>query len=254
MPKYDNTTILIEGQFIPDIDLNELLQTYTPLCDVVLSIYDTDYDKIKKICDQYNNVHIIHNNIQKYRQIPLRIDTQFKNHTAISLLSGFIQICSIRKALKHINTKYIVKTKIDHFYGGMDKFITLGQTDKITLSSLFQRGCKDNNIPNRSRFCLTDTLFMGLTATLRNCFDLCYDNKLLTRVATGIWSPYFMDVLKDIDIADDNDYAREMEKLVTIHNVNEFGPYKLKYFNNVRNYMHDNTKSTYDYLLYGCDC
>jgi hypothetical protein len=257
---FDNVTIIIEGTLYSNIDLHNTLQYYTSLCHVVLTIFKTDINVITDICKPFPSVTIIENDINDYRKIPVRIDQQFKNHTAMSLLSGFFQICSVKKALECVNTEYVVKTKIDHFYGGMDKFIKCGllHPDKITSSSLFHRGCQDKNVPNRSRFCLTDTLFIAKTISIKKCFDLCYDNKLLTRVATGIWTPYFIHIFKEMNIdictVDDELYVKYMNEIVNIYNVNDFAPYKFKYFDQIRNYMHDTNKTTYEYLMYGCDC
>lgn len=259
MTQFADVTIILEGRLYTEISLYETLSTYTKVCNVILSIYDTDINEINKICESFPEVIIIENNISEYKRHPVRIDQQFKNHTAISLLSGYVQICCVKKALEYVITPYVVKSKIDHYYKNIHKFIEHGlKTNKITSSSLFQRGCQDNNIPNRSRFCLTDTLFMGKIENIKLCFDLCHANALLTRVATGIWSPYFVHIFKlqniSIDLVDDETYIKCMEEVVDIYCINNFGPYKFKYFDSVREYMHDNTKTTINYLTYGCDC
>jgi hypothetical protein len=258
-PQFTNVTILMEGALFPDINLHETLNIYTKVCNVVLSIYKTDLDAIKQICTSFPNVVIIENDINEYKSQPVRIDPEFKNHTAISLLLGYCQICSVKKGLEYIDTPYVVKTKIDHCYGNICEFIQYGlTTNKIIASSLFQRGCQDKSIPNRSRYCLTDTLFMGKTSDIKLCFDLCYENRLLTRIATGIWTPYFIHIFKnkgiDINDVDDESYAKYMGEVVDIYCVNKLGSYKFKYFNNVMTYMYDNDKTTYEYLMYGCDC
>ena len=256
---FDNVTILIEGPFCPDICLYETLNIYTKICNVVLSIYKTDIDAINDICESFSNVRIIENDIDEYKKHEVRIDPEFKNHTAISLLLGYCQICSVKKGLEYINTPYVVKTKMNHCYENIQKFIEHGlNTQKITASSLFHRGCCDGCIANRSRYCLTDTLFMGRIEDIKLCFDLCYENRLLTRVATGIWEPYFIHIFKekgiDINSVDDETYMKYMLDVVNIYCFNKLGPYRFKYFDDVRTYMPDNDKMTFEYLIYGCDC
>lgn len=255
---FDNVTILLEGELDPDINLHETLETYVTICNIVLSVKDTDIEQITKICESFPTIKIIGNDINEYRKIPLRIDQQFKNHTAISLLSGYFQICSTKKGLEYINTDYVIKSKLNHYYYDIGKFIKYGlASGKIISSSLFQRGCKDGSIANRARYCLSDTLFMGKTNEIKKCFDLCYEEKVLTRVATGIWSPYFIDLFKkdgiDINSVDDETYVQFMMKVVDIYSVNEFGPYKFKYFDSIRTHMWDKIKTTHEYLMYGFD-
>jgi len=256
--QYDNVTILLQGIINDQVDLYKTLEIYTKLCPVVLSIYTFDLDKVTKICESFPTVQIIENDLDEYSKLPVIIDPLVE-HGILSVIQRlYFQICSTKKGLEYITTEYVVKSRVDHCYENIFKFIECGlRTQKIVSSSIFVRGCMDNNVINRCRYCLSDCLFMGKTSNIKLCFELCYDAKLLTRPETGIWTPYFTHIFKekgiDINSVDDETYVKYMVDVVEVYCVNELCPYTIKLWDNVHTYLHDSVKSTYDYLMCGCD-
>jgi hypothetical protein len=98
---------------------------------------------------------------------------------------------------------------------------------------------------------------MGVTSEIKLCFDLCYNEKMLTRPETGIWKPYFVYKFneKGINIVDVDidEYVNHMAEMVEIYCINNIEPYKLKICNRIETRMGDVEKTTKDYLLFGCD-
>ena len=254
--QYDNVTIVLQGILNENIDLVEILENYTKICKVVLSIYNTDLDKVKEICKNYQTVMIIENDITDYDQLPVIIDPEFKNCSLQELQKSVFQICTTKKGLDIVTTEYVVKSRVDHYYSGLHKFIEYGlDKKKIIVSSIFTRGCKDTYCA--CRYCLSDCLFMGKTNDIKLCFNICYTTRVLTRPETGIWRPYFLYVFNkkgiDIDNLDDETYVQHMMELVEVYCVNFLHPYKLKICNRIETHMWDVAKPTYDYLMVGCD-
>lgn len=255
---YNNVTILLQGILNDGVDLYETLNIYTKLCNVVLSVYTFDVEKVNKICESFPTVKIIENNLDEYNNLPIIIDPLVDYGLLGTIQKMYFQICTTKKGLEHISTPYVVKSRVDHCYDNISVLIDRGlNTNKIVSSSIFVRGCMDGNIINRCRYCLSDCLFMGKTDDIKLCFDLCYDAKLLTRPETGIWEPYFIHIFKknniDINSLTNEDYIQHMTNVVEIVCINELTPYKIKLWDSVHTYMHDNIKTTYDYLLFGCD-
>jgi hypothetical protein len=254
---YENVTILLQGILHKDINLAETLNVYTKLCNVVLSVYKTDLDETLKICESFPGVIIVENDITEYDDIPLILDKKFSHCMLNNIYNGFFQICTTKKGLSVIHTEYVIKSRIDHYYSRMSKFIHHGlNTNKIISSSVFVRGCNDKQHP--CRFCLSDCLFMGKTSDIKLCFNLCYENRLLTRPETGIWEPYFIHIFKlkgiDINSVNNDEYIKYMLELVDVYCITKLQPYKIKFRTGIETRMNDKLKTTQEYLTYGCDC
>ncbi len=255
---YKNVTILLQGILHKDINLEDTLSVYTKLCNVVLSVYKSDLDLVLKICESYPTVIVVENDISDYENQPLILDKQIADCSINILQNGFFQICTTKKGLSVIHTEYVVKSRVDHYYEKLSKFIEHGllNQNKIISSSVFVRGCRGLKHP--CRFCLSDCLFMGKTDDIKLCFKLCYDNKLMTRAETGIWKPYFTHIfnIKGINInsMEDDKYVKYMAELVDVFCINKIRPYKIKLGNGVSTFIHDHIKTTSEYLLHGCDC
>lgn len=253
--KYSNVTILLQGILHKDISLINILNIYTPLCQVVLSVYDSDMDEIKKICEWFPMVVIIivENDISDYEELKVTMDREYVDHKTSYLHNGLYQICTTKKGLSVIHTEYVLKSRIDHCYWKIENFIKCGlECGKIVCSSIFTRGCNDAHHP--ARYHLSDCLFMGKTSEMKLCFDLCFEKKVLTLPEIGIWRPYFEYVLKDKDIHAVDNYVDEMCKLVEIYPINKLQPYRIKVNEWIKNCMDDSIKTTREYLVKGCDC
>jgi hypothetical protein len=256
--QYDNVTILLQGIINDRVNLYDTLSIYTKLCPVVLSIYTFDIEKAKNICESFPTVKIVENNLDEYSNLPVIIDKLVEHGILATIQRMYFQICTTKKGLEYVTTEYVVKSRVDHYYSSIHKLIDKCiATQKITSSSIFTRGCLDGNPGNRCRFCFSDCLFMGRTDDIRLCFELCFNAKLLSRPETAIWAPYFIHIFKekgiDIELVDDETYMQHMLNVVQVCCINELGPYKLKLWDNVYTALSDSVKTTYQYLMYGCD-
>lgn len=254
---YDNVTIMLQGILHDNIDLAEILTNYTKLCNIVLSIYTFDVDKVNAICKSFPTVTIVINDLEEYKKHPVTLDPEFAHCDTTALQRGHFHRCTTKKGLENINTEYVVKSRVDQYYSGLSKFIEHGiKTPKITTSSIYVRGCKDK--VHACRYCLSDCLFMGKTSDIKLCIDLCYNTFLLTRPETGMWKPYIRYIFNqkgiDIDLVDDETYIQYMLNVVDVVCINKMYPYKLKICNRIVTYLHDNDKTTKEYITYGCDC
>ena len=197
------------------------------------------------------------NDIKDYEQIPLKIDREFNYLCPKIAQNGFFQICTTKKALSAIHTEYVIKSRIDHFYSRILKFIQYGlNINKLLISSIYVRGCQNIYFP--CKYHLSDCLFMGKTSDIKLCFNLCYENRLLTRPETGIWEPYFIHIFKlkgiDINSVNNDEYIKYMLELVDVYCITKLQPYKIKFRTGIETRMNDKLKTTQEYLTYGCDC
>jgi hypothetical protein len=104
---FEDVTILLQGMLHDDINLHEILNVYANLCNVVISVYKKDIDKVNEVSKEFENVTIIENDQSEYEKTPLIVDQDFKNCEVRVLQSGFFQICTTKKGLDIINTKYV---------------------------------------------------------------------------------------------------------------------------------------------------
>ncbi len=253
---YNNVTILLQGILNENIKLIDTLNNYTKICNVVLSVYKSDIKKVIDICKIFPEVIIVENDIEDYNKQPVIIEGEFAKYPLDFLQNGFFQICTTKKGLCVIHTEYVLKSRIDHFYSNLHNFIQHGlNTKKIISSPIFVRGCNDPFFP--CRYHLSDCLFMGKTSDIKLCFNLSYDNKLLTFPELGIWKPFFINKFNtlqiDINSVDDETYLDNMLKLVDIFPIDELKPYKIKIANNINTCMESKPKTTRDYLTIGYD-
>lgn len=256
---YNNVTIMLQGILHDEVDLVNTLTLYTKLCNVVLSIYVFNADSVMAMCSSFNNVSIVLNDLSEYERDQVTVDEAFKHCDINALHKGYFQICTTKKGLDAVTSEYVIKSRVDHYYEGIEEMIKCCiNTDKIVISSVYVRGCHDRNADHTSRCCFSDCLFMGKTEKLQLCFVLCYNKKLLTRPETGQWTPYFEYVFEqmglDVQSIDDETYLQIMLQLVEIMCINSLGSYRLKICNRIETYLYDTNKSTKEYLLYGCDC
>jgi len=253
----NNITILLYGNLHEDISLIDTLNVYTKLCNVVLSVYKSDIDKVLEIRKLFPTIIIVANDITEYEKHPLKVNKQFVTWNTLHLQNGFFDICMIKLGLSVIHTKHVLVSRIDHYYSCLSKFIEYGlNAEKIVTSSIYVRGCKDRFFPFRFHF--SNCLFMGKTNDIKLCFNLCYNNGLLTCPELGIWKPYFTHIfnIKSIDINTVNDemYVEYVSELMDVYSINNVGPYKIKLDCGIKTHMNDNNKTTKEYLTYGCDC
>jgi len=251
---YSNVTILLQGILNRDINLIDILIVYIKLCNVVISVYRSDLPQVLEICKSFPTVIVVENDIEEYKKIPVTIDNEFKSFSMQYLQNSFYQICTTKKGLSVIHTEYVIKTRVDHFYQNLSNFIQHGlDTKKIITSSIFVRGYKDRY----GKFCFSDCLFMGKMSDIKLCFDLSYNNFLLTVPELAIWKPYFVYIfkMKGIDIlsVDDETYLQYMVELIDIYHINKLLPYKINIRNRIETHINDNNKTTKEYLMYGCD-
>lgn len=254
---YDNVTILLQGLLHKDVSLFDILDNYTKICCVVLSVYRSDLSAVLDVCKSFPQVIIVENNIEEYEVIPLIIDKELEDGRLGVLQNGFFQICTTRKGLSVVHTDYVIKSRVDHYYSNLGLFIEhCFDINKIVISSVFVRGFMDRIHP--CRYCLSDCLFMGKTKDIKMVLKCAYNALSLTRPETGLWQPYFMMLFneRELDICnrDHETYVNYIMEYIDVFYVGKLKPYKIKIGGKIEENLCCSNKTTEQYLTTGCDC
>lgn len=251
----ENTTIILQGCINREVDVFNTIANYQNYGQVILSIYIDleDMNTIIKIANNFPSIHIINNNFIQYKNDLVNMN---KYESIPYLDNCYYQIRSTKKSLQKVISNYVVKTRIDHYYGSMGDFIRLGiDQNKIISSSVFVRGV------DYARYHLSDHLFCARTNDMKNIFDLALQNYSPGCPEINIWKPFifYKASLENInlDMLDNNSYADWMAKMFYVYCINRHSNYKLRYQNNIVTSLNDRDKTHNDskeYFLLGCDC
>ncbi len=245
---FDDITILLQGVVHADVDLNMILCAYTKYCPVILSIYDTDYETVQTIAREYKNVTIVQNNFDEFikdqKERKLHFPSAYHNN-------AYYQIRTTLAGLEHVHTSWVLKSRVDHFYEGLDDFINTGFTmDKVISSSLFVRG-------HKMRYHYSDCLFMARTEPIQNTFLLAERNYKAEYPEMLIWSSYFTLYFQEQKIAmeklSDQEYYEWVDKHLYVYGINKFPSFRIKVMNKVITSSKDCHRPTVEYLQHGCN-
>ena len=245
----DDITILLQGVLHKDVDLAMILESYTKYCPVILSIYDTDYNAVETMAKQYKNVTIVQNNLEEFikdqKARKLHFPSAYHNHT-------YYQIRTTLAGLHHVHTPWVVKSRVDHFYEGLDDFLRTGITmNKVISSSLFVRGYKF------MKYHFSDCLFMAKTEPIQNAFLLAERNFKDTYPEGLIWSSYFTLYFQEKKIAMEKLSEQEYYDLISEHlyvyGINNFPSFRIKIIKDVITKSKDSHRPTLEYLRHGCN-
>ena len=251
---YNNVTIILQGIINKNVDIFNTLSEYINYGQIIISIYDEleDIDIINNIKKTFPTVTIAHNNL-KDNKLELTELNKFTNTPYMD--NCYYQIKSTLKALEYVNTEYVVKSRVDHYYKSVDDFIIWGiHQNKIISSSIFVRGV------NYAKYHLSDCLFSGKTCEISKMMNLALQNYNPGCPEVNIWKPYILHIAKinnvNLECLDDNSYAEFMAKYFYIYCINRHASYKINYRKIINTYINDRDKTTIDskeYFLLGCD-
>lgn len=245
---FENVTIVLQGVLHKDISLSDILDSYTKYCPVVLSIYDSDYAVAESIAKKYDNVTVVVNHVGDFKSA-LKEKNKYSHSDYHN--NCYYQIRTTLLGLTHVTTKYVVKSRVDHFYDGLDDFIRTGlQTKKVVSSSLYVRGY------SMTSYHLSDCLFMGCTEDIQKGF--AYAEKEFAEVwpEVLIWKSYFCVFLAQFGLElhrlSKDEYFTYMDKYVHIYSVSNFPRFRIKIMREIKTSFDDRQKTTIEYLRNGC--
>lgn len=245
---FNDVTILLQGVLHKDISLSDILDSYTKYCHVILSIYDSDYDIAQQIAKKYENVTLVVNNVHDFKNAlqerKLYSHSDYHNNC-------YYQIRTTLMGFTHVTTPYVVKSRVDHFYEGLDDFIRTGlKIKKLVSSSLYVRGY------SMSSYHLSDCLFMGCTDHIQKGLVYAEKNYHETWPEVFIWKSYFTVFFQQFGLElhklTKEQYYENMEKYVHIYSINNFPRFRIKVMREIMTSFDDRQKTTTEYLQRGC--
>jgi hypothetical protein len=158
-------------------------------------------------------------------------------------------MCTVRKALKYVHTKYVIKTRMDTYFSNLNNFInhSIDNETKITHINIYTRGFI------QILYHPSDILFGGTYININNIFNSC-SSKIAPFPEVNIFKNYIISKLIELNVdihsfeTDINVYSENMSKIFDVYNLLNLTPYFFKHmqFNNTQ-------KSTRDFYKYGCD-
>lgn len=244
--EYDkhDVTIILQGYMINEVNLMNTISEYQHYGKIIISSYFEKCAGLKSIImDAFPNTIVIDNDINEFMSDP-EINKYCNKRC-------FFQVSTVRKALKCVNTQYVIKTRVDNYFSNLDKFIcevikNSKNGDKITSTQIYVRGF------NHIKYHPSDILFGGSFNQLTSVF--CNEHNVVSCPEVVIFKHYILQKLKELNISVndfENDielYGTVMDKIFNIYNISNFKSY---YFKNYKFVCID--KSTIDFFKHGCD-
>jgi hypothetical protein len=230
-----DVTILLQGVIHKDVSIEKILKKYSTICKVIVSIYDTDLEIVEPIAEKYN-VKVVVNNIKQFDE-----EQKFN----LTNKNGYYQVQAIKSALPYVTTKYIIKSRVDHYYENIEFLITsyFKSGEKITSSSLFVRG--PFGYYNKFYYHLSDCLFMVTLEQIKKMI-LCLDNWDSTTVAeVNIWRNFLKEFIHQ------DTYIQDMLYHVNIIPIKNFEPFCIKIQNKVITEYKEDIKTQEEYVKNG---
>ena len=264
-----DVTILLQGVLNNEIDILKTIELYSLYGNIVLSVYDNEITKntCNQILDSYPNVRIIYNNFETYET---EFNTLIKsyNNKEKNIDNFYYQLKTTINGLNDIQTPYVLKSRVDHYYSDIDKFIYHGiASNKLVSSSLCVRGYFSPYL-----FHMSDQLFFGKTALIKQMCNLsqkmCFTPIMMNHVAESrLWKPYLKMLAhsEGINLDEKNhnfhiNYIEFLNRKVTIFPINLHDNFKINlrggnsngsiYVKNLQNHP---IYSSYYYFIYGVD-
>jgi len=187
---YDNVTIILQGIIIPEVDIIHTISEYIKTANVIISIYNDigNIDYVTNIINTFPNVRIVYNSYEEYKS-ELISQNKFTNNSYYD--NCYFQIKCTKKALDIINTPYVVKTRVDHFYSALadgDMIRWCIDYNRILTSSIYVRSY------NYAKYHLSDHLFIGRTHDINHALTLSLSFYNPGCPEVNIWKPYILDI------------------------------------------------------------
>jgi len=251
----EEVSIILQGRINKKINLEKTISLYQNHGTVILSLYRDleDINYINHLLKKFPNIQIVNNSYFGYIN-ELKGKNMFRN---ISYLDNcYYQIKTTLIAFRKVISKYVIKSRLDHYYSSIGDFIKWGiDQKKIISSSVFVRGV------NYIRYHLSDHIFGGKKDEIYKIFKLALENYTPGCPEVNIWKPYIFYLASfeniNLDHLDNLSYAKWMAKKFYIYCINRHFEYKLPYASNIVTKLNDNDKTktdSLDYFLNGCDC
>jgi hypothetical protein len=234
-------TIIIQGCIINEVNLIKTLNEYQNYGKIIVSSYFQNNIELKNnITKLFPQIILIDNDINEFKANK-EISSYHNNNC-------FYQVSTVRKALKYVNTKYIIKTRVDNYYSNLDNFIceVINNNTKITCIEIYIRGFK------QYKYHPSDILFGGTYDKITNVFNNKHNfDTWIPEII--IFKNYILQQIKDLNINIHNFennidlYGDTMNKIFNVYKITNFHSY---YFKNRK--FNCSNKNTIEFFKYGC--
>jgi hypothetical protein len=246
---------MLQGILHPAIDIIYTIDRYLEICpNIVLSIYNKTEDPtlIERIKCQFQMVQIVDNDLEDYKN-----ELKYFN----CVINGqrdpvYFHLNTTHKGLSLVKTKYVLKSRVDHYYSNIKDMITIiKDSGKIVCSSFPVEGIYH-------KFFISECLFGGLTHEIQRAVKLsllnfCKQDHDENHPEVLFWRPYILNKmqLENVDYKNDEEYLDFMEKYFEIFPLNFNEYYKMKIFKGWICERMDflKIKTTREYLTQGSD-
>jgi len=245
----ETVTIILQGVINRTVDVGATIEKYSPHAKIILSVYDDLKTTLycTSLKQRFPKITIIYNNLATYKQNVRTLPEIWK------VQNYYFQIQTTQKALENVVTKYVVKTRIDHFYDDIHKFISHGiqnaELGKITTGSCFVRGI------HHIKYHMSDCLFFGTTEQINKVLHLASQRCEGYCAEVKLWKPYILDLNPDIENISPHEYLAFMEKTFAVYCINLHSSYILNFsFSQIPiTKITDVDKSDRDYFIFGTE-
>lgn len=259
MENQKEVTIILQGVIYTEELLIKIIEEYEPLAKIVVSSYFLNNpDLLNKLENAYPNIIVINNDLAEFENWLLNTNNFCTvEHPQQSYFNNyFYQIKTVEAALKFVETKYVIKSRVDFYFSGMTDFINeMTENDGIaTCLSVYVRGF---NADRMFKYHPSDICYGGTFDIIKGVSDYeIFVFKLQPACSEDRkWRGYIEDKLvkkglKESEIlVNEHVYSDFMASIFNIYPINKGGnAYQLK----EESYICDAVKTTKDYFIHGC--
>ena len=123
----NDVTIILQGCIYTYELLEKIINEYNKFAHIVVSTYFENYlENINSIILKYPNITFIDNNLEKYTNELIENNNYCLSETKEGnnyMNNYYYQIKTTENAMKHVKTKYVIKSRVDFYFSEMENFM-----------------------------------------------------------------------------------------------------------------------------------
>lgn len=259
----NQVTIILQGCIYTFELLEKIINEYNKFADIVVSTYFENYlENINYMILKYPNITFIDNKLEKYKNELIENNNYCVSQSKEGnnyINNYYYQIKTVENAMKHIKTKYVIKSRVDFYFSEMENFMKemLKRDDIICCISIYVR---DYNfcIKNKLKYHPSDICYGGTVDIINNinmdeintfCLEIgCSEDRKYRHYCK--YKMEMMNIQESYVLANVHNYSNFMSSIFFVYPINTNNSVyilkDIKYFN-------DKIKTSKEYFIYGCD-
>jgi hypothetical protein len=262
MDTNNQVTIVLQGCIHTFELLEKIIDEYNKFANIVVSTYFVNYlENINCMILKYPNITFIDNNLEKYKNELIENNNYCEsqsNEQNNYMNNYYYQIKTVENAMKHVKTKYVIKSRVDFYFSEMENFMKemLKRDDIISCISIYVRSY-NFFIENNMKFHASDICYGGTFDIINKismdeinsfCLEIgCSENKKFRHYCKDKMEQ--MNIQESYVLANVDNYSNFMSSIFFVYPINTNNSVYI--FKDIK-YFNDENRTSKEYFIYGC--